>query len=296
MHALNRYLRDQSITDFSPCTISQALDWSCQQIELVDARVLLQHVLQVNYAYLLTHADDLLDAELVERFFRLVLQRLNGVPVAYLTGVREFYDLVFKVTSAVLIPRPETELLVEMVLAFLPETRAGRILDLGTGSGAIGITIAKHRPRAFVTAVDLSADAISVAKWNAQNLGVENIRILEGNWFESLVVDEPFDLIVSNPPYVARNDPHLQQGDLRFEPDIALSADEDGLTFIRHIITTAPTYLVDGGQLLLEHGYDQSVLCRQLLEKEGYREICTQVDLAGIERVSGGRFFHANRM
>ncbi|MDR4517563.1 MAG: peptide chain release factor N(5)-glutamine methyltransferase [Nitrosomonas sp.] len=296
MHALNWYLRDQSITDFSSCTISQALDWSYQQIEPVDARLLLQHVLQVNHAYLLTHADNLLDAELAEKFFRLVLQRVSGVPVAYLTGVREFYDLVFKVTPAVLIPRPETELLVEMALAHLPETRASRILDLGTGSGAIGITIARHRPQAFVTAVDLSVDAINIAQWNAQNLGIENICILEGNWFDSLAADEPFDLIVSNPPYVARNDPHLQQGDLRFEPDIALSDDEDGLTFIRHIITTAPTYLVDGGQLLLEHGYDQSVFSRQLLEKEGFRAICTQTDLAGIERVSGGRFFHKNQM
>lgn len=284
-------MHDQITTDFSPHTISKALNWSYQQIDQIDARMLLQHVLQVNHAYLLIHTDDLLTSEQAEKFFRLVLQRVKGTPVAYLTGVREFYDLVFKVTPAVLIPRPETELLVEMALARIPESHSNRILDLGTGCGAIGITIARHRPMACVTAVDLSVDAIKIAQWNAQNLGVENIRVLEGNWFDSLVADEPFDLIVSNPPYVARNDPHLQQGDLRFEPDIALSTDENGLTCIRHIITTAPAYLVDGGQLLLEHGYDQSVLCRQLLTAEGFRDISSHVDLAGIERVSGGSCF-----
>ena len=143
-------------TDCTPCTISQVLNWSCQHIDPVDARLLLQHVLQVNHAYLLTHTDESLASEQAAKFFRFVLQRVNGVPVAYLTGLREFYDLVFKVTPAVLIPRPETELLVEMVLAHIPESHTSRILELGTGSGAIGITIAKHRPRASVTAVDLS--------------------------------------------------------------------------------------------------------------------------------------------
>ncbi|MCB1985167.1 MAG: peptide chain release factor N(5)-glutamine methyltransferase [Burkholderiales bacterium] len=291
MPALNRYFRDQTTAGYTPRTISQALNWSCQHIEQVDARMLLQHVLQVNHAYLLTHSDELLASEQAAKFFRLVLQRVSGVPIAYLTGVREFYDLVFKVTPAVLIPRPETELLVEMALAIIPESRSCRILDLGTGSGAIGITIAKHRPEAFVTAVDLSVDAINIAKWNAQNLGIENICILEGNWFNSLAAGKSFDLIVSNPPYIAKSDPHLQQGDLRFEPDIALSADADGLSCIRHIIMAAPEYLVDGGQLLLEHGYNQSVLCRQLLAAKGFRNISSHVDLAGIERVSVGRNF-----
>lgn len=291
MQALNRHFRDQTTAGYTPRTIFQALKWSCQHIEPVDARLLLQHVLKVNHAYLLTHADDLLDSEQAENFFGLVSQRISGVPVAYLTGVRAFYDLVFKVTPAVLIPRPETELLVEMVFARIPESCSCRILDLGTGSGAIGITIAKHRPEASVTAVDLSVDAVNIAKWNAQNLGIENIYIQEGDWFDSLFADEPFDLIVSNPPYVARNDPHLRQGDLRFEPDIALSADEDGLASIRQIIATAPTYLVDGGQLVLEHGYNQSALCRRLLAAEGFRNISSHVDLAGIERVSAGSYF-----
>ncbi len=287
---MNQCRHDPTTPDFSPRTISQVLDWSGQKIEQVDARELLQHVMHVNHAYLLTHADDLLSSDHVKRFSNLVWERIKGVPVAYLTGLREFYDLTFKVTPAVLIPRPETELLVEQALAKIPESRTMRILDLGTGSGAIAITIAKHRPRSHVTAIDLSVDAIAIAKLNAQNLATSNIRIVQSNWFEKIVADKSFDLIVSNPPYVAQNDPHLQQGDLRFEPDIALSTHDNGLACIRHIIATAPAYLVDGGELLLEHGYDQSVQCRDLLEAQGFRKIHSQTDLTGIERVSGGSY------
>ncbi|PTN11309.1 [protein release factor]-glutamine N5-methyltransferase [Nitrosomonas aestuarii] len=294
MCTVNQCRYDQITLDFSPRTISQVLYWSVQKIEYVDARLLLQYVMQVNYSYLLTHADDFLSSDHFERFSKLVLERIRGVPVAYLTGLREFYDLTFRVSPAVLIPRPETELLVEQALAKIPESRSMKILDLGTGSGAVAITIAKHRPRSHVTAIDLSHDAIAIAKWNAQNLAAGNIRITQSNWFEKLVADKSFDLIVSNPPYVAQNDPHLQRGDLRFEPDIALSTHENGLACIRHIIATSAAYLVDGGQLLLEHGYDQSIQCRGLLEAQGFRNIYSQTDLAGIERVSGGSYHAEN--
>lgn len=270
-------------------TIAEALSWACQQIEAVDARMLLQYILQVNHAYLLTHAECLLPVKHAQQYAGLVMQREKGIPVAYLTCESEFYDLVFKVSPAVLIPRPETELLVELALENILQSRSYRILDLGTGSGVIGITLAKHRPRVQVTAVDVSAAALEVAKWNAQNLTVSNICFIQGSWFEELV-GEKFDLIVANPPYVAEHDPHLQQGDLRFEPPIALSASDNGSACIRHIITVASAYLVDDGHLLLEHGYDQSLLCRKLLAENGYKNVDSYVDLAGIKRVSGGRY------
>ncbi|SER67049.1 release factor glutamine methyltransferase [Nitrosomonas sp. Nm51] len=287
---LNQLLCNQTSTVDSLATVQQVLDWSYRKIERIDARLLLQHVLQVNHAFLITHAETRLTSENAARFLKLVSQREHGVPVAYLTGKREFYDLGFKVSPAVLIPRPETELLVETALAHIPESRPRKILDLGTGSGAIGITIARHRPAACVTAVDISIDAIDIARWNAQKLSVNNIHIVQGDWFDTLDTGAAFDLIVSNPPYVAENDPHLQQGDLRFEPDLALSTQDNGLACIRHIIATAPAYLADGGELLLEHGYDQAAACQQLLQMNGFRKIYSLKDLAGIERVSGGSY------
>lgn len=252
----------------------------------------MQSVLEVSHAYLLTHYDDVLSVLHAQKFTELVLQRAKGVPVAYLTGVREFYDSMFKVSPAVLIPRPETELLVEIALEHISGSVSYKVLDLGTGSGVVGITLAKHRPEAQITAIDISRDALEVAKWNAQNLAVSNIQFIQGSWFAELI-DEQFDLIVANPPYVAADDEHLAQGDLRYEPPVALSTSDGGLACIRHIIATAPAYLVDGGHLLLEHGYDQSLFCRKLLTEKGYTNIGSYVDLAGIERVSGGRRYRS---
>jgi release factor glutamine methyltransferase len=268
--------------------ITQALTAACRDIGKVDARLLLQHVLNVSHAFLLTHPDRILTSQQAEDFFRLVKRRIEGMPVAYLMGERAFYDLTFKVTDAVLIPRPETELLVEWALKLMPADRSCKILDLGTGSGAIAITIAKHRSQSQVTAVDLSADVIAISRWNAKNLGVSNIHFVTGNWFDELL-GKRFDLIVSNPPYVAENDPHLQQGDLRFEPQVALSAGEKGLMCIEHIVSAAPRHLVNSGWLLLEHGYDQDAACRQLLAHMDFSNICSYPDLAGIMRVSGGQ-------
>ena len=271
-----------------PLTISQALATACRDIDRIDARLLLQHVLNAGHAFLLTYPDRILTAQQLEAFLHLVQRRIDGVPVAYLTGERDFYDLTFKVSEAVLIPRPETELLIELALQLIPSGRSCRILDLGTGSGAIAITLAKHRPQCEVTAVDLSPAAIAVAQWNARNLQMHNLNFVTGSWFDELSV-EKFDLIVSNPPYVADTDPHLQQGDLRFEPPMALSAGDNGLSCIHHIIDEAPDHLVSSGWLLLEHGYDQAAACRQLLQEKDFSNICSHPDLAGIMRVSGGQ-------
>lgn len=269
-------------------TIAQAFAWGCREIDKIDARLLLQHVLNIDHAVLLTHPDRLLTSQQASEYSHLVVQRINGKPVAYLIGKREFYDLTLKVTEAVLIPRPETEILVEWALRLIPVDQPCKVLDLGTGSGAIAITIAKHRPQTRVVAVDLSADAIAVCQQNVENLQINNLYLVTGNWFDELS-QARFDLIVSNPPYVAENDPHLQQGDLRFEPQLALSSGNNGLACISHIIGLAPDHLVQSGWLLLEHGYDQAGDCKRLFANAGFSNICSYPDLAGIMRVSGGQ-------
>ncbi len=268
-------------------TILQALHRARRDIGDTDARILLQSVLNVSHAHLIAHSDLELTPEQAKTFRLVTVRRAHGEPVAYLVGKREFYGLDFKVTPAVLIPRPETELLVDLALARIPTDRPCKVLDLGTGCGAIAITIAKHRPLADITAVDFSADAVAVAKINAGRLHVSNLRIIEADWFDGLA-EERFDLIVSNPPYVADSDPHLTQGDLRFEPRKALTGGGDGLDCIRFIITSTVAHLVAGGMLLLEHGYDQAEACRQLLDKAGFGGVCSRLDLASITRVSGG--------
>ncbi|MDV6343523.1 peptide chain release factor N(5)-glutamine methyltransferase [Nitrosomonas sp. Is37] len=269
-------------------TIAQTLQDARRHIDDIEARLLLQYALNVNAVFLAVHSNSVLNREQVDAFQLLVTRRIAGEPVAYLVGERDFYDLTFKVTPAVLIPRPETELLVELALSRIPVNQTCNVLDLGTGSGAIALTIAKHRPLARVTAVDLSPDALSIARLNAEKLGIHNVQIRAGNWFDGLDQVE-FDLIVSNPPYVAEGDPHLDQGDLRFEPRIALTAVDDGLACIRKIIVNAPDFLTPGGELLLEHGYDQGVICRQLLAESNFINIFSCPDLAGILRVSGGQ-------
>ncbi len=271
-----------------PVTISHALAAAYSTINKIDAILLLQHVLIVNHAFLLTYPDQILTAQQVEKFSSLVQQRIKGLPIAYLIGERAFFDLTLKITEAVLIPRPETELLVEWALKLIPSDKFFNVLDLGTGSGAIAISIAKHRPQTQIVAVDLSPAAVDVCRRNADILKVANLHAISGNWFDELS-GEKFDLIVSNPPYVAENDPHLLQGDLRFEPRIALSTGEHGMACITHIINAAPSYLSKEGWLLLEHGYDQAEACRKLLRDMDFSNICSYPDLAGIMRVSGGQ-------
>jgi release factor glutamine methyltransferase len=253
--------------------------------------VLLQHTLKANRAYLTAHPEKVLTAAQQQQFYELIARRKNGEPVAYIVSEREFFGLNFKVTTAVLIPRPETELLVEQALMGLPENRSISVLDLGTGSGAIAIAIAKHRPLAEITAVDASTKALDVAKENAQRYlsdRASSIKFIQSDWFDALP-DEPFDMIVSNPPYIAEDDPHLAQGDLRFEPREALAAGPRGLSALAHIARNAAPRLAPGGWLLLEHGYDQGAACRELLTVAEFTNVATHKDLAGIDRVTLGQ-------
>jgi release factor glutamine methyltransferase len=255
-------------------------------IDPLDARALLRAALGVDGAYLVAHAGDALTGAQRERYLAWIERRRAGEPIAYLTGEREFYSLAFKVTPAVLIPRPETEVLVEAALERIPAQAPCRVLDLATGSGCVAVAIALHRPRARVTAADASGEALAVARDNAARHGAA-IEFVESDWFAALA-GRRFDLIVCNPPYVAESDPHLSEGDLRFEPRAALLGGADGLACIRLIVAHAPAHLEPGGVLLLEHGHDQGSRCRALLERTGYRDVSSRRDLAGIERVAGG--------
>jgi release factor glutamine methyltransferase len=247
----------------------------------LEAQILLCHAIQQPRAYLAAHDRDPIPPEQAAAFAALLHRRLQGEPIAYILGGREFYGLDFKVTPAVLIPRPETELLVDLALERLPADRPCRVLDLGTGSGAVAVTLALHRPQTEVVAVDQSAAALEVARENAQRLGVSNLRLIQSDWYSALN-GEKFDLIVSNPPYIAAADPHLAQGDVRFEPAVALASGADGLDDIRTI------HLYPAGWLLFEHGYDQAAACRDLLAQTGFQQVGSSADLAGIERVSYG--------
>jgi release factor glutamine methyltransferase len=269
--------------------IAAALDLDSASAR-VEARSLLRHALRVDTAWLAAHGRDAL-AEGAERarFEALLARRLGGEPVAYLTGGREFFGLDFVVSPAVLIPRPETETLVEAALDRISPDGRCRVLDLGTGSGCVAIAIARHLPRAEVTAVDASEGALAVARENANRiLGPGRLRLLGGDWFAP-VAGERFGLVIANPPYVAEGDPHLSRGDLRFEPRAALVAGTDGLDCIRRIVREAPAHLSPGGWLLFEHGYDQAETCRNLLGESGLQEVISIRDLSGSERVSGAR-------
>jgi release factor glutamine methyltransferase len=256
----------------------------------LEARMLLARVLGKTRAWLIAHADDAAGPEAGQAFAALTERRRQGEPIAYILGVREFYGLEFQVGPAVLIPRPETELLVELALARIPRNTAVRVLDLGTGSGAIAVALAKQRPQARLTAVEVDYAALSIARANASRHRV-SVRFFCGDWFGALP-REMFDLIISNPPYVAAGDAHLAAGDVRFEPQRALLAGADGLDCIRAIVASAAAHLHPGAWLLFEHGYDHAEICRALLQARGYREAQSWPDLAGIPRVSGGRAAH----
>ena len=251
-----------------------------------DARLLLQQVLGATHADLATHPERELPADALARFSALAARRVAGEPLAYLLGRREFHGIDFEVSAAVLIPRPETELLVEMAAAAAGAGTA-RILDLGTGSGCIAVALARLLPRAQVTAVDASAEALEVACRNAARHRVP-LRLLRGDWFAA-VGAEQFDLIVANPPYVADGDPHLIEGDLRFEPRRALASGKDGLDDLRRIVGAAPRHLVSGGRIFVEHGYDQADAVAALLRGAGFVDLVHHTDLAEIPRVAGGR-------
>jgi len=252
-----------------------------------EAEWLAEQALGVGRAWLFAHADDAVKPEVCARYLALLARRAAGEPLAYLLGRAGFWTLDLEVTPATLIPRPETELLVEAALARLPEANALCIADLGTGSGAIALALASERPQARVLATDASAAALEVARRNAARNDIVNVAFRQGDWLEPLA-GERFDLIASNPPYIAQGDPHLGRGDLRFEPATALASGADGLDALRTLARDAPTHLVPGGWLLLEHGWDQGAAVRGLLRDAGFQRIETLRDLEDRERVTLG--------
>jgi release factor glutamine methyltransferase len=254
----------------------------------VDAQVLLAHVVQRERAWLVAHRDDELATAQADAFAALAKRRREGEPVAYLTGTKEFWGLPLRVSSAVLVPRPETETLVELALQWIPRDAGTHILDLATGSGAIALAIAHERPRANVTATDVSSAALAVARDNATRLDLANVECVASDWWHALA-GRRFDVIVSNPPYVAAGDPHLGQGDLRFEPAVALVAHGDGLSALRTIVANARDFMAPRGALAVEHGYDQSDAVQTLFRDAGFSEMLVRRDLAGIARVVGAR-------
>lgn len=270
-------------------TIAQALRQAQQAgLDRVDAHLLLGHLLQRERSWLIAHDDAPLPAREQQRFDALVRRRLDGEPVAYLLGEREFHGLTLQVSPAVLVPRPDTEVLVEWALECLQQMNAGRprVIDLGTGSGAIALALRHRWPSADVTALDASAEALAVASANAQRLALP-VRFLHSDWWQA-VAGETFDLAVSNPPYIAGDDPHLPA--LRHEPRQALTPEGDGLAALRTLVRDAAPHLRSGAWLLFEHGWDQAPAVRMLLTAAGFEDVQTRQDLAGLDRCTGGRW------
>jgi release factor glutamine methyltransferase len=252
-----------------------------------EAELLLRSVLGCERSHLLAHAEEAIDSSKARLAKDVFARRRAGEPIAYITGWREFYGIRLCVTPDVLIPRPETELLVELALERVATAFPARVLELGTGSGAIAVALARERPDLTVVATDISEAALAVARRNARDHGAA-IAFVKSDWF-GVLEPERFDLIVSNPPYVAASDAHLERGDVRFEPRLALVGGEDGLTCIRAIAARAQRRLRPGGWLLLEHGYDQGDRCIGLLREFGYSDVEDFEDLAGVPRVCTGR-------
>lgn len=262
-----------------------------QGLERIDAQILLLHAVGqpgAGRAWLLTHDQDLLTPAQQALFEQLCAQRLDGVPVAYLTGCKEFFGLPLHVDARVLDPRPDTETLVEWALDVVEKMLSPALIDLGTGSGAIALALQSQRPDARVTAVDFSQDALDVAQANAQRLQLP-VQFVQSSWLQQ--VDGRFDVIASNPPYIREDDVHMAA--LRHEPRHALTSGADGLDDIRTIIQQAPTHIKDGGWLLIEHGWDQATAVQQLLHAAGFAQVHSRQDLAGIDRCTGGQIPHA---
>lgn len=275
-------------------TIKGALADAAKQLQcscspLLDAEILLCKVLAKDRSYLRAWLDRELTDQQYDDFRGLISYREQGMPIAYLTGLREFWSRDFLVTPDVLIPRPDTELLIELSLALIPVDQPWQLLDLGTGSGIIAITLATERPLAEVIATDISPTALQIAKLNAERLKTLNIQFVESNWLANIPQTQ-FKLIVSNPPYLAENDEHLTQGDLRFEPKSALIATDQGLADIKVIAETARDWLLEGGVLLVEHGYKQKERVQNIFTSLGYHKVQTHNDLAGLPRVTSGQY------
>ena len=255
---------------------------------LLDAEVLLGFVLGKPRTYLRAWCDNTLTDQQHATFIALIKQRQQSIPIAYLTGTREFWSRDFRVTTDVLIPRPDTELLIELSLELIPKNQAVKLIDLGTGSGIIAVTLAAERPNAHVTAVDASLAALIVAQHNAQHHQLTNIEFYQSDWFTN-VPKSLFDVVISNPPYIDPEDEHLQQGDVRFEPKTALIAEDQGLSDIKNIAATARRYLKPAGHLLIEHGYNQAQQVQAIFNALAYDKVQSYRDLSGQPRVTHGR-------
>ena len=277
-------------------TIQQAITQAVQLLAgnhdadaYFDAEVLLCHLLGKNRSHLIAWPDKPLSDEQWHTFQTLINRRATGEPVAYITGHREFWSLDLLVSPATLIPRPDTEVLVEQALARIPIDAEWQIADLGTGSGAIALAVASERPHCQLFAIDISAEALDIAKQNAQRLKLSNITFLQGSWLAPLT-QHPLNMVLSNPPYIEACDPHLNEGDVRFEPSGALASGSDGLDDIRILINTARQQLLPGGWLLMEHGYHQAQAIMDLMQQQGYSEIKDICDYGGNDRVACGCF------
>ncbi|WP_375753122.1 peptide chain release factor N(5)-glutamine methyltransferase [Vibrio sp. HN007] len=280
----------QSSIEQSLKTAISELQSSGTESPSLDAAVLLCHVLDKPRSYLLTWPEKILDESQQEAFRHLLERRISGEPIAYIIGEREFWSLPLKVSPSTLIPRPDTERLVELALDKAPQGKVS-ILDLGTGTGAIALALASELPVADVFGVDIREEAQQLATENAVHLNITNCRFLQGSWFDPIENGTKFALIVSNPPYIEKSDPHLTQGDVRFEPLSALVAEEKGLADIRHIATNALNYIQEHGWLLFEHGFEQGVDVQKLMIELGYRNVTTEKDYAGNDRVTMGQYF-----
>lgn len=274
-----------------PSNVAALLAEARNTLDAVDAECLLAHALGRDRSWVYAHADAEVDRVIAHAFQALCARRVAGEPVAYLTGRQGFWTLDLAVSADTLVPRPETELLVQLALARIPEDAPARLADLGTGCGAIALALASERPQAHVVATDASAEALRMASGNARDNRIGNVEFRQGDWLAPLS-RELFDLIASNPPYIALGDPHLAQGDLRFEPPLALASGADGLDAIRTIVAGAPRHLHPGGWLLLEHGWEQGAAVRGLLEAAGFGLVSSVRDLEARERVSLGRLGH----
>lgn len=271
----------------APATVGALLRGN--ELPRLEASVLLAHALGIRRESVLAYPERPVSATELDRYTECVQRRRDGVPVAYLTGLREFYGLELRVSPEVLIPRPESELIVDAVLQRLGPDASAAVLDLGTGSGAIAIAIARHRPHATVDAFDVSPGAVAAATANASALSLANVRVRRSDWYAECPDRARYDVIVSNPPYIKLGDPHLAEGDVRHEPMLALVGGADGLNAIRVVVAGASARLVDGGYLMFEHGYDQSAAALRLLRDAGFGAVESLRDLAGLERVAIGR-------
>jgi len=272
-------------------TLDKLLKWAEDQLSSVsdtsnlDARILVQYVTGRSHAQLIAHNGDTLSEKEMGAVREIIIKRRQGTPVAYLTGKREFWSMDFKVSPATLIPRPETELLVEQALARIPADKTTTVADIGTGCGAIALSIAKERPDVKIIATDISAEALNIAQLNGERLGLQNIEYRSGDLLSALE-DSCCEVIVSNPPYVCENDSHLDEGDVTFEPRSALVSGPDGLDAIRNIVRDAKQKLKQQGWLLVEHGYNQADQITTMMASAGFDNIRTYRDLAGLERVT----------